>query len=708
MSLKNVKVAIGDSFFDSLFNVPASQKNKVRDFIKKFRNDPASPGINYEKIHKAKDPNIRSVRIDQTYRGIILKPQQGNVYFLLWVDHHDAAYKWAENKVLNINPGTGGIQVVQMDAQVVITANEKPIEEGPLTKIRDRHLVRLGIPEAYLAKVKMLKDEAELDSIKDKLPAEAYEALYYLLIGEKLDDVLTHYDRIEEAPEVNTEDFATALENEDSKRRFYVVENETELEEILSASLEKWRIFLHPTQRKLVQKTFNGPARLTGGAGTGKTVVAMHRAAWLARNFLKDEKDRILFTTFTKNLAADINENLKKICSPSELEKIEVVNLDAWVWQFLKDQGLNFRIVYEPETDDLFYQAIESSDIGSSRNLDSAFLREEWEQVVQAQGITQLEGYIKASRRGRGIRLSRTEKRKVWNIFEAYRHLLDSKKLLEPQDVFRIAAQKLTENSISLPYKAIVIDESQDMGSQAFTLLKAMAPEDEKQNNLFIVGDANQRIYKNRVILKHCGINIVGRSCRLRINYRTTEEIRRWAVKMLGKSIADNLDGDAEQQSGYKSLLHGREPVVKKFANLDDELEFLNKELSELTNKDATNNICVVCRNKKQLDNYEKEIKALGFKTYRIKRSRAEDRQQSGIRFATMHRIKGLEFDYVFIAGANHSVIPLKTQKIESVDATVKANHEKREKALLYVAATRAKKALVISSYGKASRFLGD
>jgi len=336
---RGVKVAIASDFLSSFSNIPRKQQGKVLDFVNKFRTNPSLPGINYEKLKRAKDPNIRSVRIDQSYRGIVLKPESGNVYVLLWVDHHDNAYKWAENKRYKIHPETGSLQVIEVEETIEKgdpQDQEAAEEVDTLFKdIRDKHILRFGVPKEQLPLVRKLKNEDELDEIADKLPQEAYEALFFLAAGYSLEEVFQEIEGVDDEQPVDVNDFDTALFNPDSRRRFYIVEDELELAAILNAPLEKWRVFLHPSQQKLVERNWNGPVRVLGGAGTGKTVAAIHRAKWLAQNAFHGGKDRILFTTFTRNLAADIQDNLAKICPKDTLRKIEVINLDRWVFGFL-------------------------------------------------------------------------------------------------------------------------------------------------------------------------------------------------------------------------------------------------------------------------------------------------------------------------------------------------------------------------------------
>jgi superfamily I DNA/RNA helicase len=678
-----IKVALASDFLTSFSNIPRSYQAKVLNFVNKFKYDPMLPGLNYEKIKGAKDPNMRSVRIDQSYRGIVLKPETGNVYMLLWVDKHDEAYNWAKNRVYKIHPETGSIQVIEIEETAVEPDQQTEVtpslEKGLFDHIHDRNLLKLGVPEIQIPLVRDLKTEDELDQAADQLPQEAYEALFFIAAGDSLEDVIREMERVDSLKAVDIEDYDAALDTADSRRRFFVVEDDLELAAILNAPLEKWRVFLHPTQRKLVERDWNGPVRVLGGAGTGKTVVAIHRARWLAQNALTNENDRILFTTFTRNLAADIKDNLTKICKPEVMRRIEVVNLDKWVSDFLRKSGYSYKIDYGRLTDPL------------------------------PQAVTSFEEYAKASRVGRGTRLNRKARKAIWTVFEEYRLLLNEHGLREGDDVLRDARLLLEGKKEVLPYRAIVVDEAQDMSIQAFKLIRQMIPGGERKNDLFIVGDAHQRIYRHKVVLGRCGIKIVGRSRKLRINYRTTEETRSWAVNLLMGLEIDDLDGGLDNQRGYKSLLHGIAPVVKLFDSFQAEIEYITEYLQQLENeKDSLKEVCLVARTNSLLKQYESALTEKGIDIYFIRRSVAEDRKASGLRMATMHRVKGLEFDRVIIAGVNDGVVPFEGVETGTSDPVIKKESEVHERALLYVSATRAKKEVLVTCFSEPSRFLGD
>jgi superfamily I DNA/RNA helicase len=698
-------VAISNDFVQALCAVEKSHMKQVSEFLEKFQAHPESLGLHVEPIQSARDKKLYSARVDQAYRAVIAKPNS-NVYVLMWVDHHDDAYRWAERKQLTVNPETGALQVLDVHAVEAASASaEEKTKPGALfADVKDKHLLRLGVPGELLPLVRSMDFDADLEVAEKDLPAEAYEALYLLAAGDPVDQVLREMQKPEEAPApVDTTNFAEALKNEDSQRRFYVVETAQELAEILAAPLEKWRIFLHPKQRQLVRMKANGPVRVLGGAGTGKTVTAMHRARYLAEEVFNKPDDRILLTTFTKNLATDISDNLRKLCTDEKAwARIEVKHLDGWVSNFLRTQGYRPEIVFDSDNE-AWANAMTMAP--ADTGLPEAFYRAEWEAVVQAQNITNLEPYLAAPRLGRGTRLSRDAKKRVWPVFQEYWALLNERGQKEYIDLVRDARQVIEAKKLRLPYRAVIVDETQDMSAEALRLLRAMVAPGE--NDLFLVGDAHQRIYRHKVSLGKCGIDIRGRGKKLKINYRTTDEIRRFAVRLLEGRPIDDLDGGEDDQKGYMSVSHGGPPEVRRFQTAGEECGFLRDRLVQLE-KDGTaiESVCVVARTKKLVQDYAQYLRSAGFTVYEVKRDVAEQRDRPGVRVATMHRVKGLEFEDVIVAGANDGVLPLSFALAEADDQITQRDAETAERALLYVAVTRAKRSVLITGYGKLSPFL--
>lgn len=692
------KVAISADFLTAFAALPRQIQGKVTEFINKFRNNPQSPGINYEKINGGMDKKIWSVRIDDTYRGITVRQPETGVYLLLWVDHHDEAYDWARNKKCEINPKTGAIQVFDIVTTPVV---EPAAQDFVLfAELTDEALIELGVPEEQIPLVRTIGDAQEFYVKKSNFSSDTFEALSWVVEGIPVDEVIELFREEKEGSET-TENLANALESPLSLKSFVVVEGEEELRRIMAEPLEKWRVFLHPTQRKIVNKSYSGSARVLGGAGTGKTVVAMHRAKHLAAE-LKD-KERILFTTYTANLASDIKDNLRKICTLDEIRRIDVINLDAWVSQFLREHGYPAEIVYEEKADNLWEEAVMGTDF--SGEFPVSFYEEEYNRVVVAQEAFSLEKYVKASRTGRGTRLDRKKRMQIWKVFEAYQNLMKENQVRDINTAMYECRLLIEKISSKTRYKHVIVDEGQDLSANAFRLLRSIAGE-EHENDIFIVGDAHQRIYKNKAALSKCGINIRGRGSVLRINYRTTEEIRKAAFALLNGISFDDLDDSFDTGDRCQSLTHGLVPEIIATANANEEFDAILAKVKGLIDGGVSaKNICVVARTHKLLDDYIAHFTSSGIRCYEIKGNKADDRGLDGIRVATMHRVKGLEFQYVFVVAANNRIIPL-ASAIDHTDAVSEQETMTAEKCLLYVALTRAQKGAYISGYGKMSEFL--
>jgi hypothetical protein len=686
----SIKVALSDDFLRCFAGIPRDRQNAVIKFIAMFRENPTSRGINYEKINDAADPNLRSVRIDQNYRGIVLKPERGDVYCLLWIAKHDEAYEWAKRHKVAINPEAGNMQVFPA-AHVEAGATEVvPARAGLFAKLKDRELVRLGVPAEAIDKVRAIDAEDGLDALQSQLPDDAYESLFMYAAGDSYEDLVREREL---PPRVDTEDFATALASSATKRHFVVITDDTDLEALLAAPLEAWRVFLHPTQRKLVERDWNGPVRVLGGAGTGKTVVAMHRAVWLARHRYADAQGKpVLFTTFTRTLAEDIRSNIAKIATPAERERIEVVHADQWALGVLRRFGYKPHLLFdERQRRELWERALTRRP--DDLDYRDSFYRAEFERVVLPQGCESADDYMRASRVGRGQQLSRADRQKLWPVFAEYRSQLRSANLREPEEAYRDALALLKKDGVSLGIRSIVVDETQDLSPAALALLRAAVP--AGQNDLFLVGDAHQRIYRHRVTLSKVGIDIRGRGKRLRINYRTTEEIGKWASARLLNCSIDDLDGQPDSLVGYKSLTHGPSPDDGVVESRDEERKVIAESLQRLEAEGiADRGVCIVVRTNEEAIEYEGWLKSIGLTALRLDRDTSDDQSVAGVRVATMHRVKGLEFEAVIIAGYKGPDEWAKTHA-EDTDAGVYVDTLTSERCLLHVAATRAKRYLM-------------
>jgi hypothetical protein len=684
------KVALSQDFLLQLSKLPSSVHSKVMKWAIQFQSDPTSPGINYESINGARDANLKSVRLDRDWRGIVFKPSSGDVYVLLYVDHHDDAYRWAENRKLAINPVTGAMQMVIVESVAAVeTPPEPPIIQEQKVEARlplfgslgDRELLSLGVPEEMLPEVRALSSEQQLDALQSRLPVEGYEGLFLVAAGETVNQVLnareTRVDR-----KVDISDFAAALATPESQSRFVIVNDDEAMLAIMNAPLAQWRVFLHPTQQKLASGDRSGPVRVLGGAGTGKTVLAMHRAKWLADNRTPDGK-KVLFTTFTKNLASDIEQNLRTLCGRATLAKLEVRNLDAWVHGFMRSRKLEHRIVYDRKQDAAL-QAWQAAMAVRDTTLDlpDNFYEQELEQVVLAQGITSRDQYRTARRTGRESVLSRAKRDAVWPVFDEYRGQLSSRKLKEVDDAYReVADLLLADGKQAAEYSAVIIDETQDFGPQALRLLRAMIP--SGPNDLFFVGDGHQRIYsRHRAAMSKCGIDIRGRARKLYLNYRTTEEIRRQAVALLEGCEVDDLDDGQDEAKRYKSLSHGPVPNVVSVDGLEAaaiEVVSFIKMFRERKSDGELPSVCVIASSEKNREALAQQVQRTGLSCATITAQTNHSDSRGVVHFATMHRAKGLEFEAVIVVAPE-----------SYFGAPERTGNQRR---LMYVALTRAMRA---------------
>lgn len=710
MTLKP-RVALSREFLTAYSRLPRGIQKKVREFTEKFQQDPTQPGLNFERIQAA-DDKVRSVRIDQAYRAIVIHPPKGDVYLCVWVDHHDEAYRWARNKRFEVNPASGVLQLFEVETvpdqpkPVARIAAGDPVRQttpaGLFAAHDDEALLLAGVPLPLLPAVRALATDVDLDAIRPHLPEDAAEVLYGLSMGLSLEESLTEVERAAaRKATVDVTDFAAALSEPASQRQFVVVQGDSDLTAMLNQPLAQWRIFLHPTQRRLVTMQAKGPVRILGGAGTGKTVVLLHRARHLAQQLADGEK--LLVTTFTRNLAADLHGNLRTLCGDGspELQRIEVMNLHAWAWQYLGKQGMRFELLAEPaKRQQRMELAID--EIGDA-GLPRTFFLEEWDRVVQAQEILDQESYFAARRTGRGVRLDRRQRASAWQVFARYRKSLERDHALEWQDVVREARLMLEKHGGQRPFRAVCADEVQDFTPSEVRLLRALAA--PGPNDLFLVGDGHQRIYGHPVVLSQCGVDVRGRSRRLKLNYRTTDRIARRGLAVVHGVPVDDLDGGPDSLQGYTSLRTGVEPVVQCFDNEADEGAFVIAKIRAwLTAGTSPESICLAARTGQPLKSrYQPLLEQAGIGSTILDSDKAA--AGSGVRLATMHRLKGLEFHCVLLANVSDGVVPL-AAAIASDDPTSRASALQQERCLLYVACTRARDELAVCGFGKASPLL--
>jgi len=701
----------------SLKKLPDRVSAKFLDMMTRYMSDPSGNGLNLEAVQGAGDRGVKSVRVDQGYRAIAF--ESGKDIMFIHVNEHDKAYRWATGRSVQVDPATNRIRIVEevpRSSVEVVTEALSPEAPHLFENVSDKRLLSLGVLEAELPTLRQLHNQADLDQAEDSFDPMSFDILIALSAGFEDDEIieLIGAGQIdgEESPKATGMDFSEAIASDESRQRIFIPETEDELRRFFEGDLDGWRVFLHRDQRRFAYRDYNGPAMVRGGAGTGKTVVAMHRAKHLADQIAEDpsrEGEQVLVTTFTTSLAYDIEANLKTLC-PEHLSKasprIEVINLDRWVSGFLKRKKFERDIAYFGEErarlEEIWREIFD--DRGVPEGLSEAFVRAEWEQIIQAKGLMTERSYFKVSRTGRGTPLDRRKRSELWEIFTNYRSRMMDEGLAEPDDAYREAVEILGAEAPNLPYSSVVVDEGQDMGEQAFRLIRAIVPEgaDGDKNSIFIVGDAHQRIYGRRASMSACGINIRGRSRKLRLNYRTSDEIRTWAVSILEGMSVDDLDDGLDSLNGYTSVFKGPSPELVSYASQEEEVAGLIKWLKSLgENGIEISDVGILASTNAQLDVIGARLSDAGLETVLLKSNRADDRGRAGVRLTTMHRAKGLEFHAVALPFLSKGAFPSKAALRSAVDDVDRRNILQQQKSLLHVAATRAKRALRVSWAGE-------
>ena len=710
------RVSYDQGCLKSVRKLPDYVSGKFLDLMSRYMDNPSSNGLNLETVEGGRDKSLKSLRLDQNYRAIAFETPKDIMF--VHVNEHDKAYRWAEGRRVKLDKATNRIRIVEEieQNQEAITNNEQ--EKNLFSDFKDKKLIALGVAEEAVALARSLSSESELDDAQDRFDPLSFQVLYALAAGYSEEEVYALVGDVIIEPSSTDQDksFEDLITTEESRQTIFTPQSIEELRRFFDGELEGWRIWLHPDQRKFAYKDYNGPAMVRGGAGTGKTVVAMHRAKYLADQLTADPQNagqKILITTYTTTLAKDIENNLKTLCPEyvsGSAPRIEVINLDRWAVQYLKKKQFNRRVVStaadEQHIEGLWDEVFESLILPSG--LSEAFIKAEWEQIIQAKGIDDLADYIRASRVGRGTPLNRAKRKTLWNYFALFRAKLIQSGLVERDDVYREAIPLLRAEPGKLGYYSVIVDEAQDMGEQAFRLIRSIIPEAQNndKNSIFIVGDAHQRIYNRRASMSSCGINIIGRSRKLRLNYRTTHEIRAWAVAVLKGISVDDLDEGKDSLDGYVSLARGMSPQLNSYGTDSEELAALAQWIDELpSDKIADNEIGILCHTNKQLQLVEDCFSTRGISTLKLSTDKADERGKPGVRLCTMHRAKGLEFKAVAIPFMSNNQFPPKWLLDKAIDEADKEDMEGQLKSLLHVAATRAIGHLRVSWSGVQSHY---
>jgi superfamily I DNA/RNA helicase/mRNA-degrading endonuclease RelE of RelBE toxin-antitoxin system len=696
---------IADSFTDSLARLTGEEQKAAKTTAFDLQMDPASPGMRFHKLNRAKDKNFWSVRVSGDLR-IIVHRTQGSL-LLCYVDHHDRAYEWAERRKLETHPKTGAAQLVEIREKVrevvvpVYVQEEQlaPAKQTPkparkpapkpllFAGIPDEDLLGYGVPPDWLADVKHA-DEDSLLVLADHLPAEAAEALLELATGGT--------PRVPTPPTVPT---ASPFDHPDAQRRFRVMTDIEELERALDAPWDKWTIFLHPEQRQFVEQDYSGPARVSGSAGTGKTIVALHRAVHLARTH---PDARVLLATFSDTLARALHGKLRRLIGnePRLGERIDVYSLDALSLRLYKAHRGSATLVARDDLREIIRQSANAED---DHRFSPPFLLAEWEQVVDAWQLDSWEAYRDVARLGRRTRLPETRRVVLWAIFERVREVLRERGLTTQAALYGDLAVSLA-GATNPPFDFAVIDEAQDLSVAQLRFLAALGV--DRPNALFFAGDLGQRIFQQPFSWKSLGVEVRGRSRTLRVNYRTSHQIRQQADRLLGPELMD-VDGNIENRRHTVSVFNGPPPMISVFDDEAAEIAAVGEWLADRAAAGvAPHEFGVFVRSPAQIERARAASDAarIPFKVL----GEHLDTTSGYASISTMHLAKGLEFRVVAVMACDDEVIPLQ-DRIEAVgdDADLQEIYD-TERHLLYVASTRARDALLITGVDPASEFLDD
>jgi mRNA-degrading endonuclease RelE of RelBE toxin-antitoxin system len=689
---------IADSFQNALRRLSAQEQKAVKETVFDLQMNPAAPGLQFHRIDKSKDPNFWSMRVNRDIRLIVHKTESS--FLICYVAHHDDAYTWAERRRIETHPKTGAAQIVEVRERVQEIVVRKPVEvEQPATPIRvvlpplfpaitDEELLTYGVPVDWLADVKAATEDTILDLV-DHLPREAAEALLDLATGAK-----------PPTPAITAPETVSPFEHPAAQRRFRVMEDVEELKRALDFPWDQWTVFLHPSQRQVVEQSFNGPARVSGSAGTGKTVVALHRAA----NILKREPQaRLLLTTFSLPLANALEGKLRILTGE---DKSIVPRVTVLPFKGAAHELFTLAFGHHPRaaTEDQIRGALKTA--ASEASLTSftpRFLASEWLNVVDAWQLQSLEAYQEVPRLGRKNRLGVKQREKLWPVFVRARQLIEAQGLLTWPSIFGQVTAHFAQRA-DKPFTHAVIDEAQDLGVPELRMLAAITP--GGADALFFAGDLGQRIFQEPFSWKALGVDIRGRSRTLKVNYRTSHQIRQAADRLLPKIVQD-VDGIEQDRRGTVSVFNGPDPEIQTYGDSEREVagvaDWIKKAVADGI---APAEIGLFVRSNDQLARARAAVKAAGHTQLEL--SERLEQPQGRVAIGTMHLAKGLEYKAVAVMACDDNVLPLQ-ERIETVadESELDEVHD-TERNLFYVACTRARDRLLVSGVKPASEFFAD
>ena len=697
---------ISDTFTDSLAKLTGDEQKLVKTTAFDLQMNPVNPGMSLHKLDKAKDKNFWSVRVGSDIRLIVHKTAAS--LLLCYADHHDKAYRWAERRKLETHPTTGAAQWVEIRERGEEAAPAWPLKvaepaAGPwmfakpqlplFAECSDTELLGYGVPAEWLGDVRAA-DEDGLMALTDHLPKEAAEALLELATG-----------GTPALPKVAPAG-ADPFDHPDAQRRFRVMNDVEELECALSSPWEKWTTFLHPAQREWVERDYSGPARVSGSAGTGKTIVALHRAVFLAR---KHPDSRVLLATFSEPLASALHQKLRLLigATPRLAERLEVQSVVGIGERLYAARFGRFKLASEQAVALALREAVASAESTVTPALTLAFVQSEWKDLIDEWQVDTWEAYRKLARLGRKTTLPEARRAAVWAVVEKARTQLREQGLATHAQMFDRMAKHFSSVE-KPPFDFIVVDEAQDVSVAQLKFLAALGAQSglPRPNGLFFAGDLGQRIFQLPFSWKALGVDVRGRARTLTINYRTSHQIRCQADRLLGTEVAD-VDGIVETRKGTVSVFNGQAPTVLKFSSEAAEIAGVGDWLKQCGEDEVRPaEIAVFVRSGAQLDRARQAVKAAGL-DFCVLDDRVRP-EETKVSICTMHLAKGLEFRAVVVMACDDEVVPFQS-RIQAItdDADLREVYN-TERHLLYVACTRARDRLLVTATEPASEFLDD
>lgn len=623
--------------------------------------------------------------------------------------------------------GTAGAAAVP-GAVVVPSRDQAPVWPDGLTveMLHDELGIDVRLGAAALA---AQRESQLLDLASTARVSWQGEALLSLATGATIEEIREDFG-LRPSRDVSAEptdaDLIAGLRTRAARSTFTWLESDEDLRRAIEGlSFAEWQLFLHPQQRALVERRANGPMRVSGGAGTGKTVIAVHRAVELAkRDKAGGLEPRILLTTYTRNLADDLRRQVaqleprlpftEKLSEPG----VMVSGLDRVARMILQHAGAKIspiaqavigqprgRVLTYPR-ENVWQEVLTLMGDELPEGLRSAdFLESEYELIVLPQRVTTLKQYLRVRRPGRGVALDRSKRAAVWKAMERYRDRSADLGVTSFDEQLALAAAWLDQEATlgtPRPFRHVLVDEAQDLTPAHLQLLRALV--EPGPDDLFLAEDSHQRIYGKKITLSHYGIQVRGRSRRLTRNYRTTRQNLDVAFGILDPGTYEDMEGQAEEHH-YVSPRSGPEPLLLHATDRADELSKAAELLTVWLEQDrdsedsAPESIAILVR-----DRYQRDAVVNGLAQHGVE-VRAVDREAAGRGrpvVMTMHRAKGLEFRKVLLFDVSKNAIPrpLRDQQYSDAD---RDDALLRERSLLYVAATRARDQLAISWSGEAS-----